>query len=73
MFCVIEFMAQKPGSFEFLSGVHDGVAVYKDVSSSLRKSKPDRVGVCRGVSPADDESQLEDSGENDELLDGQVE
>jgi hypothetical protein len=47
--------------------------VDNDASSSLMKSKSGRVGVCRGVAAADDESQLEPSEEKEELVEGQVE
>jgi hypothetical protein len=42
-------------------------------SSSLTKLRSGRVGVCRGVAAADDESQLEASEEKEELVEGQVE
>jgi hypothetical protein len=43
--CAIEFIVQNPGSFPCLSGVQEGVGVYKEASSTLIKSKADLVGV----------------------------
>jgi hypothetical protein len=69
MSCEIEFMLQKPASTPILSGVHKREAEHRETSSSLTRSKFDRVGVCSGVSTVDDVSQLEPSGENDEVID----
>jgi hypothetical protein len=66
-------MLQNPASVPCLLGVHEGVVVDNEASSSLMKSKSGRVGVWRGVAAADDESQLEPSEENDELIEEQVE
>lgn len=68
MSCVIEFMLQNPVSTLFLSGVHDGVGVQRVASSSFTKSKFVLIGVCSGVSTVEDESQLEPSEENEELI-----
>lgn len=65
---VMEFMLQHPMVGPLRSGVHDGVEVRIERSSSLT-SKFERVGVWTGVSTVEDESQSNPSGEKLELID----